>query len=245
VNIRAVIFDYFGTLTVNVSASVRRSGASRVAAALGVPADIFFDTISSTFTERATGKCGDMMTTMAWVAHRCGCQPSPTQLAAACAVRSEIEGGYARMIRPEAVEILRDLTEEGLQVGVVSDCTHELPDCWGSLAISPWVDAAIFSVEIGQRKPHPSLYLDVCERLGIAPAEAIYIGDGGSNELTGAKTVGMRAIRLVSSDAAEAFVYDAEANWNGPIIESLTALTSDLVRGPDGQGRWQLRQSGA
>src|ERR1700728_3344624 len=56
VNIRAVIFDYFGTLTVNVSALVRRSGASRVAAALGVPADIFFDTISSTFTERATGK---------------------------------------------------------------------------------------------------------------------------------------------------------------------------------------------
>jgi putative hydrolase of the HAD superfamily len=227
VNIRAVIFDYFGTLTVNVSASVRRSGASQVASALGIPADIFFDTISSTFTERATGQCGDMMTTMAWVAHRCGYQPSPTQLAAACAKRSEIEGRYARMIRPEAAEVLRRLSGKGLRVGVVSDCTHELPDCWERLAISPWVDATIFSVEIGQRKPHPSLYLGVCERLDIAPAEAIYVGDGGSNELTGARAVGMRAIRIVSSDAAEAFVYDAEPNWNGPIIESLTALTSD------------------
>ena len=143
-------------------------------------------------------------------------------------MRSEIEERYARMIRPEAVDILQSLTKKGLQVGVVSDCTHELPDCWGSLAIAPWVDAAIFSVEVGQLKPHPSLYLGVCERLDISPPEAIYVGDG-SNELTGANAVGMRAIRLVTSDAAQAFVYEAQPDWNGPVIESLTALASDLT----------------
>ncbi len=51
----AVIFDFYGTLTEHTSVTVRRSGTNGVARALGIPTDELFDTISSTFTERATG----------------------------------------------------------------------------------------------------------------------------------------------------------------------------------------------
>jgi putative hydrolase of the HAD superfamily len=225
----AVIFDYFGTLTVATPAATRRAGTARVAAALGVPSDILFEATTSTFTERSTGRCGDMLATMAWLADRCGHRPDAAQLESACGVRFEIECGYARMLRDDALVTLQALREEGLRIGVVSDCTHELRDIWDHLPLAPLVDAVAFSITMGERKPHASLYLSVCDRLGIDPPEAIYLGDGGSNELTGARHVGMSAVRLVAEDAADALVYDREPDWGGPVVHSLTEFASALV----------------
>lgn len=224
-----VIFDYFGTLTVATSTTTRLAGTARVAAALGVAPDTLFEVTTSTFTERTTGRRGDMVATMAWLAERCGHRPDSAQLESACRVRFEIECGYARMLRDDALVTLRALREEGLKVGVVSDCTHELRDIWDHLPLAPLVDAVVFSVTMGERKPHPSLYRSVCDQLAIDPPEAIYLGDGGSNELTGARQVGMGAVRLVADDAADALVYDREPDWSGPVVHSLTEFAAALV----------------
>jgi putative hydrolase of the HAD superfamily len=225
----AVIFDYFGTLTVATTAATRRAGTARVAAALGVPSDILFEATTSTFTERSTGRCGDLPATMAWLAHRCGHRPDAAQLESACGVRFEIECGYARMVRDDALVTLRALREKGLRIGVVSDCTHELRDIWDHLPLAQLVDAVVFSITMGERKPHPSLYLSVCDQLGIDPTEAIYLGDGGSNELTGAGHVGMSAVRLVADDAADALVYDRQPDWAGPVVHSLSEFAAALI----------------
>lgn len=226
--LRAVVFDFYGTLTVSASVSARRDGASRVAGALGVPAESFFEHLSSTFTERATGRCGDLVETMAWLADRCGFAPTDAQLAAACAERRTTEKAYAEMLRSDSTETLLRLKEHGLRIGVVSDCTHELPEFWGGLPIAEPVDAVVFSIEAGERKPHSSLYRAVCHRLGVAPAEALYVGDGGSNELSGAVALGFTVVQLVAEDATEALVYDKESDWSGLVIRHLT----DLVSGP-------------
>jgi putative hydrolase of the HAD superfamily len=224
--VKAVIFDYFGTLTVATEASTRRAGAERVAVALGVDPSQFFQTITSTFTERSTGRAGDMRQTMAWVAERCGGQPSAAQLDAACAVRRTVEATYARKTRPDAAATLRLLRERGLRIGVISDCTHELPELWSDLAVAPWVDATVFSVVVGERKPHPSLYRSVCAQLGVPLDEVVYVGDGGSNELTGARSLGIPAVRLVADDGIAALVYDPESEWTGPVISRLSELTT-------------------
>jgi putative hydrolase of the HAD superfamily len=229
VSLRAVIFDYYGTLTVAAPATARRAGVSRVAESLGVPEDALFEAISTTFTERATGRCGDMLATMAWLADRCGHRPSAAQLSAACSVRTEVERQYASMLRDDAVTTLRWLRARGLRVGVVSDCTHELPEFWTDIPVARLVDATVFSVLVGRQKPHASLYRSACRQLGIAPSEALYVGDGGSNELTGAIAAGIAAVRLVAEDARHALVYDPEQDWDGPVIHTLTALTSGAL----------------
>lgn len=225
-NVRVVIFDYFGTLTLATEASIRQEGAGRVAAALGVDPSLHFDVITSTFTERSTGRAGDLRQTMTWVAERCGGRPSEAQLDAACAIRRAVEGTYARKTRDDAVATLRRLRQRGLRIGVISDCTHELPEIWPDLPVAPWVDATVFSVVIGQRKPHPSLYLSVCAQLGVRPDEVVYVGDGGSNELTGARSLGIPAVRLVAEDSRAALVYDAESEWTGPVISRLSELAT-------------------
>lgn len=228
---RAAIFDFFGTLTLHPSASARRAGTQRVATALGIEPGLFLDRISTTFTERATGSCGDLAETLAWVARECGHQPSAHQLAAACAERRAVETAFAEALRPDACTALSRAREKGLRVGVISDCTHELPECWPRLPVAGLVDIVVFSVEMGARKPDPSLYLAACEALEVAPYEVVYVGDGGSNELTGAEAVGMTAVQLVTDDSAAALVYDRDVAWTGLVVQSLSEFVAGLRSG--------------
>lgn len=221
---RAVIFDFYGTLSVHTTRATRRAGAERIAAALGIPAEELHRAIAATFTERATGVCGGLEETMRWLAERCGRTPATEQLRIACDIRRATEEVYARALRPDAEPTLRTLSERGLRIGVLSDCTHELPEIWPSLPIAPYVDATVFSVEAGLRKPHPDLYATVMTLLGTRAAECVYVGDGGSGELTGAAAAGMTPFHLVTADADEAVVYDADAAWTGPMINSLSEV---------------------
>jgi putative hydrolase of the HAD superfamily len=221
---RAVVFDFFGTLTVHATAGQRRAGAHRVANALGVSPELFFDRLSCTFTERATGSCGDLAETLIWVAQGCGYLPSTEQVAAGCAERRAVEVEYAMALRPDAYKTLAGLRERGLRLGVITDCTHELPECWSTLPIAELIHSVLFSVEEGLRKPDPTLYQRMCDQLDVEAAGAWYVGDGGSNELTGAEAVGMHGVQLLTADALAALVYDREALWEGPVIRALAEL---------------------
>lgn len=219
---QAVVFDFYGTLSVSATRAERMAGATRVAAALGIAATVLHEAIAETFTERATGACGDLEETMRWLARRCGCAPSAEQLAEACAIRRATEDIYARALRADAEKTLRTLRHRGVKVGVLSDCTHELPEIWPSLPIAGHADAVVFSVQAGLRKPHPDLYARVASALGVPPEACLYVGDGGSGELTGARRAGMAPFHLVAGDSAEAVIYDADSGWDGPTVHALS-----------------------
>lgn len=51
------------------------------------------------------------------------------------------------------------------------------------------------SYEVHMKKPDSCIYAEAAKRLGVDLRECIFVGDGGSNELIGAKNVGMRAIQ--------------------------------------------------
>jgi putative hydrolase of the HAD superfamily len=62
-------------------------------------------------------------------------------------------------------------------------------------------DLVIESSKEGVRKPDPRIYALACERLGIAPREAVYLDDLGIN-LKPARTMGMITIKVVDEDQA-------------------------------------------
>lgn len=78
----------------------------------------------------------------------------------------------------------------------------------------------MFSVQVGLKKPDAAIFLLACERLGVEPTDCVYVGDGDSNELPGAEAVGMRAVRLVVPDHAEAQVFDP-IRWTGACLTDL------------------------
>lgn len=54
-------------------------------------------------------------------------------------------------------------------------------------------DATALSYEMGVTKPHPRAYHAICDRLGVEPAEAVFIDDI-ERYVTGAKDIGMYGV---------------------------------------------------
>jgi putative hydrolase of the HAD superfamily len=226
---QAVLFDFFGTLT----RSVQRGAAHRCTAELlGCPDDTLTEVLDRTYYQRATGALGNAEATLRWVCAQAGVHPSDGAVRAAVASRHRAVRADTRL-RAEAVPVLAALRQRGIRTGVISDCTHELPAFLPQLAVAPLLDVRVFSVQVGRCKPDPALYLAACRRLGLAPADCLYVGDGGSQELTGAERAGLTAVRLLAPDLSEHMVFNADRSWTGPVLHSLTEV---LTLTADGEG---------
>jgi len=227
---RAVVFDFFGTLTTACNRGPRHQAIAR---GLGCDPARFAAELDRTFYLRAAGRYGPPMEALRRVAHAAGGRPGYNQLADAAidrvdAVRADV------FLRTEAVSVLRDLSRRGIPAVVVSDCWYELPNFFPDLPIAPLLAGTVFSIDVGQCKPHPAMYLEACRRLRADPDECLYIGDGGSRELTGARDVGMLAVRLAAPDLAGHLAWHRETGWSGPAVatlaDALTFLDRDATR---------------
>ncbi|MEU8391444.1 HAD family hydrolase [Micromonospora sp. NPDC048843] len=214
---QAVLFDFFGTLTRSVQRGVAHVGTAEL---LGCPTEILTEVLNRTYYERASGRLGDAEATLRWVCAQAGVHPSDHAVRAAVASRHRAVRADT-WLRADAVPVLAALRQRGLRTGVISDCTHELPAFLPQLAVAPLLDVRVFSVQVGRCKPDPALYLTACQRLGLAPGDCLYVGDGGSQELTGAERAGMTAVRLAAPDLATHMVFNADRDWCGPTLGAL------------------------
>jgi HAD superfamily hydrolase (TIGR01509 family) len=103
----------------------------------------------------------------------------------------------AMRVAPDALEALDRLRARGLRTAVVSNAPfppefmHRQTRLSG---IAERVDAVVFSSEVGRRKPAPELYLAALDRLGAAPAEALFVGDRVLEDYDGPCSLGMQAV---------------------------------------------------
>jgi putative hydrolase of the HAD superfamily len=156
VDIAAVVFDFFGTLTPGRSPQAQAAARVEQARALGVDAAAFDAALNDSYRERFRGETGDVEQSLALLARRLGFRPSKSARAAAARIRLAAERRFGEP-RAEAVALLQALRQRGLQVGLISDCSAELPIYFAELAIAPLVDAAVFSCLTGTLKPDPHL----------------------------------------------------------------------------------------
>jgi putative hydrolase of the HAD superfamily len=216
------VFDFFGTLTRAVQ---RGPQHAEIARSLGADPDAVTGVLDRTFRARARGRYGSAEATLRWVIEQAGGRPRPSQVRAGVPARINALKADTRL-RPDAVSVLSAIRRRGLATAMISDCTHELPAFLPSLPVAPLLDATVFSVRLGICKPDAAIYLAACHELDVQPTECLYVGDGGSNELTGAATVGMTPVRLAAPDLANHLVYDSDTNFAGRTVRSLTEVVS-------------------
>src|SRR5215469_18102104 len=225
--VAAVVFDFFGTLTPSTPEHVWADHARRSAAPLGISTAAWRRALDGSFAERVTGALGDLPSTFRELARRCGVQPAEDVLAKACAARRCAQRELFAL-RGDAPAVLAEIRSRGLRVGVLSDCTLELAESWPDLEVAAMVDARVLSCEVGRRKPDPELFRMIARGLGVAPAQCLYVGDGGGRELTGASACGMRAVMLRADDWWANVAHGREDDWPGPAVPSLSAVLSLL-----------------
>jgi putative hydrolase of the HAD superfamily len=125
--------------------------------------------------------------------------------------------------RPDALDTLAELRRRGHRLGLISVCSQDVPEVWDETPLAGMLDETVFSCDVGVSKPDPRIYEIACERLGVAPVECLFVGDGANDELPGAERAGMTALQLRAP--GEALTPDGEA-WPGPAIESLSEVLS-------------------
>ena len=85
-----------------------------------------------------------------------------------------------------------ELREHGLKVGLLSNTARDLDLFVAHHGLR--VDALLTSRTHGKTKPHESIFLQLLGLLGVAPTEAVMVGDSVEDDIEGAQAVGMRAL---------------------------------------------------
>ena len=108
-------------------------------------------------------------------------------------------------LRPRMVAALK-VCKAHFKVGCITNnmASHHSPGAdapaAGSMGqVMPLFDHVIESSRAGVRKPDPKIYLMMCEALGVAAADCVYLDDLGIN-CKPAAALGMRAIKVVDED---------------------------------------------
>src|SRR5438445_3808695 len=100
----------------------------------------------------------------------------------------------ARQLAAHTPALLETLRERGLKLGLVSNAFDPgwlLHRDLEQMGLAERLDFAVFSSEVGKRKPHPAIFERALEALEVAPGDAVFVGDRLFEDVRGAGELGM------------------------------------------------------
>ena len=119
---------------------------------------------------------------------------------------------------PDALERARRL---GLRIGVVSNSEGKLPELFAHVGLGDAFELVVDSAHEGIRKPDPRIFHRATERMGVAPAAALYAGDIPSVDVHGAHGAGLDAALV---DPHDFYPNHAASPRFASVAELVTAL---------------------
>ena len=189
--IKAVIFDMFETLISYHTCPVYFG--TQMAEDAGIPVREFLKKWRATDYARSTGKitveevlrqilkefnCYSEVLLQELVGKRCA------------TIEMCLEHRHEKII-----PMLKDLKEQGIFIGLISNCYLEEATRIRESELFLYFDAVFLSNELGVCKPDKEIYHRCVEALSVQPQECVYVGDGGSRELETAQELGMKAVQ--------------------------------------------------
>ena len=103
----------------------------------------------------------------------------------------------------DVLPVLDELAGRGLPLAVVSNWDSYLPRLLERKDLASRFAAVSVSAIEETGKPEPEIFLRTCRRLGVAPGEALHVGDSPRDDYEGARAAGLRAL-LLDRDGAHA-----------------------------------------
>ncbi len=140
----------------------------------------------------------------------------------------------ARQMGAQTHALLDSLRDRGLATGLVSNAFDPGWLLHGDLermGLAERLDAAVFSSEIGKRKPHPAIFEAVLSRLEVAPEEALFVGDRRYEDVRGAKELGMTTVLALwfrADDDERGLEPDFEAFTPMDVLNVVRRLTNEI-----------------
>jgi putative hydrolase of the HAD superfamily len=142
-------------------------------------------------------------------------------------VRSRVDGGgvspeaFARLAEHfrspgswamygDVLPTLEELRDRGFALAVISNWDSHLPRLLEAMGLSPFFRVISVSAIEATGKPGAEIFHRTCARLGVAPAEALHVGDSITDDYEGARAAGLAAL-LIDRDGRHPQVSDRVA----------------------------------
>ena len=189
---KAVVFDLFETLITEWGH--KKYTKNEMCADLGVERAVFDVYWNEKEQDRYTGQIS-FEDSLLYACHHCGKELDASTLAEVLDKRRKAKAVCFEFVLDEVYELLQYLRNSGIKTAIISNCSQEEMMGLPESKICQYFDEIILSYETHMKKPDACIYELAAVRLGVDLQECIFVGDGGSNELLGAKAVGMTAIQ--------------------------------------------------
>jgi putative hydrolase of the HAD superfamily len=96
----------------------------------------------------------------------------------------------------DALPAINLLKNRGMILGIISNLSRRLDGQCEELGLTPLIDFALTSFEVGAEKPHPPMFLTALERAGLSASEVVHVGDQYHSDVIGARGAGIKPLLL-------------------------------------------------
>ena len=100
-----------------------------------------------------------------------------------------LEARHAVTLFDDVLPVLEHL-QGRVSLGAVTNGVADIE----TIGLAPYFKVAIAAHRFGSGKPEPAIFHAACEALGVAPGEAVYVGDDPEIDVAGAWKAGLQAV---------------------------------------------------
>jgi putative hydrolase of the HAD superfamily len=97
---------------------------------------------------------------------------------------------------PDALPVIKQLHAQGYRMGIISNWEDWLETVLIKREIASYFDPVVISGAVGYEKPDREIFELALERAGVAPTDAIHIGDNPEADVAGARAAGIIPVLL-------------------------------------------------
>lgn len=118
-------------------------------------------------------------------------------------------------------ESLRALAARNIRIGLISNSHRCLESFQSHFELEGLIDVAISSSQHGYLKPHPSIFEAALKLANVEASDAVMVGDSLSQDIEGARAVGMKGVLVRRSETISP---NDDQAIDVPVIRSLREL---------------------
>jgi putative hydrolase of the HAD superfamily len=240
VGIKAVVFDFIGTLCELVNYSLdeahEKMFASLVSNGYELDHESFFKAYSEAHQKYREIRYEQLVevANAVWISealNSLGHKTFPEDEGIKTAVNAFFADYLTALkLRPSARSTMEKLCQE-YKLGLISNYTHTplIYAALRKLQIDEFLDVVAVSEAVGWRKPSARIFREVLKRLCVRAEEAVFVGDTPLEDILGAKRVGMHTVFIPSQFKSLADLENASLQPDY-VVESLSDVPAIVNR---------------
>ncbi|MBN2364197.1 HAD family hydrolase [candidate division WOR-3 bacterium] len=190
---KAVIFDLFHTL---ITLDGLADDVPQTHEIIGVTREEWEDRIFSDVDEKLKGIEKNPYNIMEKMIR--ALKPSIEDELILLALKNRTERFERALLKVPEISLmsLEKMKKEGKLLGLISNADVIEISGWDNSPLKELFDAPVFSCRVGCMKPEKEIYCICLEKLGVKARDSFFVGDGGSDELPGAKNAGLETVMI-------------------------------------------------